>query len=139
MEQKKLTVLAIGAHIGDAELTAGALLASCAVRHLCGCTGNRNHTVFKGLAKRLADALGEFGKLVKEKNTVVGKRNLTGSGICTAAYHTRRADGVVGRTEGTLGDQIRAKNTCNRVNFRGFHRLLKAHIGENGGKALGKH
>ena len=32
MEQKKLTVLAIGAHIGDAELTAGALLASCAVR-----------------------------------------------------------------------------------------------------------
>ena len=32
MEQKKMTVLAIGAHIGDAELTAGALLATCAVR-----------------------------------------------------------------------------------------------------------
>ena len=32
MEPKKHTVLAIGAHIGDAELTAGALLASCAVR-----------------------------------------------------------------------------------------------------------
>lgn len=32
MEQKKQTVLAIGAHIGDAELTAGALLASCAAR-----------------------------------------------------------------------------------------------------------
>ena len=31
MEQKKQTVLAIGAHIGDAELTAGALLATCAV------------------------------------------------------------------------------------------------------------
>ena len=28
---KTQTVLAIGAHIGDAELTAGALLASCAV------------------------------------------------------------------------------------------------------------
>ena len=31
MEQKKHTVLAIGAHIGDAELTAGALLATAAV------------------------------------------------------------------------------------------------------------
>ncbi len=31
MEEKKYTVLAIGAHIGDAELTAGALLATCAV------------------------------------------------------------------------------------------------------------
>lgn len=31
MEYKKQTVLAIGAHIGDAELTAGALLATCAV------------------------------------------------------------------------------------------------------------
>ena len=31
MEKKKLTVLAIGAHIGDAELTAGALLATAAV------------------------------------------------------------------------------------------------------------
>lgn len=31
MEQRKHTVLAIGAHIGDAELTAGALLATCAV------------------------------------------------------------------------------------------------------------
>ena len=29
---KTQTVLAIGAHIGDAELTAGALLASCAAR-----------------------------------------------------------------------------------------------------------
>ena len=32
MEPKKHTVLAIGAHIGDAELTAGALLAACAVQ-----------------------------------------------------------------------------------------------------------
>lgn len=31
MELKKHTVLAIGAHVGDAELTAGALLATCAV------------------------------------------------------------------------------------------------------------
>ena len=31
MEYKNHTVLAIGAHIGDAELTAGALLATCAV------------------------------------------------------------------------------------------------------------
>lgn len=31
MEHKKHTVLAIGAHVGDAELTAGALLATCAV------------------------------------------------------------------------------------------------------------
>ena len=32
MEHKPHTVLAIGAHIGDAELTAGALLATCAVQ-----------------------------------------------------------------------------------------------------------
>lgn len=30
MELKGKTVLAIGAHVGDAELTAGALLATCA-------------------------------------------------------------------------------------------------------------
>ncbi len=32
MEHKKHTVLAIGAHVGDAELTSGALLAACAVQ-----------------------------------------------------------------------------------------------------------
>ena len=109
------------------------------IGHLCCRAGNGNHAVLQGLTKRLAYALGELGKLVKEQNTVMCKGNLTGTGICTAANHTRRADGVMRRTEGTLGNQIRAQNTRNRMDFRGFHSLVKAHIGENGGQSFCQH
>ena len=50
---KTQTVLAIGAHIGDAELTAGALLASCAVHG--GKAVTLAHTKRPGIAALMAE------------------------------------------------------------------------------------
>ena len=69
----------------------------------------------------------------------MGQRDLTRSWICTAADHTDGADGVVGRAEGSLGNEIRTQKSRDRMYLGGLHRLVKGHIGENGGKPFCQH
>ncbi len=65
---KTQTVLAIGAHIGDAELTAGALLASCAVHG--------------GKAVTLALTAGEKGAPAGADIAEYRRENRGGRGLC---------------------------------------------------------
>ena len=70
---KTHTVLAIGAHVGDAELTAGALLATCAVHG--------------GKAVTLALTAGEKGARLPCRQDRPGRslcQGLRGRGLCAA-------------------------------------------------------
>lgn len=69
---KTQTVLAIGAHIGDAELTAGALLASCAVH------GGKAVTLALTAGEKGAPARGGYCRIPPGKNR-------GGRGLCQRA------------------------------------------------------
>lgn len=77
---KKHTILAIGAHIGDAELTAGALLATCAVH------GGRAVTLALTAGEKGAPAGADIAEYRRGKiaEAEAFAADLGGRGLCPA-------------------------------------------------------
>ena len=104
-----------------------------------GCTDDRDPSVFQRLTECFGDRFGQFGHFVQEQNAVVGKGDLPGAGIGTAADHPHVTDRVVRGAEGAVADQVIFEQTHDRVDLGGFQGFFKGHVGQDGGDPLGKH
>ena len=61
--------------------------------------------VFQGLAKNFQDTATEFGKFVKEKQTIMGQTDFSRLRIAATAYHGDLRNGMMRTSEGAGGDE----------------------------------
>jgi len=89
--------------------------------------------VFEGLAQHLQYVFFEFRQFVEEKQTVMCHRNLSRARIAAAPDQPGIGDGMMGVTEGALGDQglLVVEQTHDRVDLGGFQGFGEAQVGEN--------
>ena len=98
----------------------------CWIGHRILGSGNGNLTIFKWLAKHLEYRLRKLRQLIKIKNPIMGKTDLTGHRVRASADKGNARDGVMWRAERTLSDQTRlGTKTRNRMNLGGFEGLAE--------------
>ena len=106
-----------------------------------GGAGDGDHAVLKGLAENFEDVAGELGEFVEEEEAVVGKGDFAGARDHAAADEAGIGDGVVGRTEGAVGDEtfVAIQDAGDGMDLGGLEGLLKTQRREDGGEAFGEH
>lgn len=102
--------------------------------------GDRDVAVFEGLSKVFEDTFGELTEFIEEEDATVGEADFAGLGEGTATDQRNRRGAVVGRTEGTGGDEgVPARQEpCDRENLGDFDAFFEVKLGENGGEGLGE-
>ena len=78
---------------------------ACRIIEAVSGTGYGYMPVFQGLAKNLQDTATEFGKFVKEKQTIMGQTDFSRLGIASTAYHGNLRNGMMRTSKRTGSDE----------------------------------
>lgn len=101
---------------------------------------DRDVTVFERLPQVFEDTLREFAEFIKEEDAAVGEANFSGLWEGSAADKRNRRSAVVGRAEGTGGDEgVPARQKPgDRENFGDFDTFFEIELGEDRREGFGK-
>ena len=97
--------------------------------------------VLQRLPQRFHGGAAELRQLIQEQHPVVRQRDLPRPRDAAAAGQPYHRNGVVRRTEHPIFQQRDPgrQKPGRRVDLGGLHRLLKAHLRQDGGQTLGQH
>jgi hypothetical protein len=102
--------------------------------------GDHHLSGFQRLTQCVYDLGGEFGKLIQEKHSVMGERDLAGPWPRAAAHQRRHARRMMRHTERTFPAELAAFNLARQtLNHGDFQHLLWFERRQETGQTLGKH
>jgi hypothetical protein len=97
--------------------------------------------VLQGLAEGLQGIAAELGQLVEEEDAVVGETHFSRPGDAAAADEAGVGDRMVGRTEGTSGEEglTGGKEAGDGIELGGLQGFVEGEGWQDGGEAAGEH